>query len=115
MTIEDVFPKETIKPWGKEVLYVKTKDYVVKELYITKGHRLSLQYHDIKEESWYFVKGNVKVTHGNTSFVSLLHQFVHVPPKTIHRLEALEDSIILEVSTPHLEDICRIEDDYNRI
>jgi mannose-6-phosphate isomerase len=107
------------KPWGREVWFAYTDKYAGKILEINKGHRYSLQYHEHKIETQYVYKGKVKLTYGtdkNDLKEKILNEGekIEVTPLTIHRLEALEDSQIFEVSTPDLEDVVKLEDDYGR-
>jgi len=114
--------REVIKPWGKEVIWAETKDYVGKLLYINEGHKLSLQYHEEKEETILVISGELEITvsdHGRRG-VSVLKlsegETYHVTPGTIHRFSAtLGTNVVLaEVSTNHLDDVVRLEDDYDR-
>jgi len=107
------------KPWGREIWFAETKDYAGKILEIKKGHRYSLQYHEIKEETQYIRKGKVLLTYGENK--DTLQEKVinegecfHVKPFVIHRVEALEDSEIFEVSTNKLDDVVKLDDDYGR-
>lgn len=104
------------KPWGYEVIWAETKDYVGKLLYIKKGHRLSKQYHNIKEETIYVVNGVLYNEDENDKITKILPgENFHVSPKQIHRFCAKEcDVELMEVSTPHLSDVVRLEDDYRR-
>lgn len=108
------------KPWGKEIWFAYTSDYAGKILIVNKGHRLSLQYHNKKEETLYLDEGILKITSGKingrlrTKTVKAGYIF-HVPPKTVHRTQAVSDCRIIEVSTPYLSDIVRLQDDYKRI
>ncbi|MEK7672988.1 MAG: cupin [Patescibacteria group bacterium] len=108
-----------LKPWGKEIWFAHTEKYAGKILHITKGHRYSLQYHERKEETQYIYKGQVKLTYG-TDEANLQDKILNagdkidVRPYTIHRLEALEDSEVFEVSTPELDDVVKLQDDYGR-
>ena len=107
------------KPWGREIWFAYTDEYAGKILEIKKGHRYSLQYHEKKRETQFVYKGKVKLTYG-TEKDSLQEKIlnagdkIEVHPYTIHRLEALEDSEVFEVSTPDLDDVVKIEDDYGR-
>ena len=114
--------REVQKPWGHEVIWAETKDYVGKLLYINEGHKLSLQYHEEKEETILVVSGELEITvsdHGRRG-VSVLKlsegETYHVTPGTIHRFSAtLGTNVVLaEVSTNHLDDVVRLEDDYDR-
>lgn len=107
-------PKVVEKPWGREIWYAHTDHYAGKVLHVTAGHRLSLQKHNIKEETLYLLSGKVTLTYGGETYDWAPGQFVHIPPNTVHRFEAIEDSVLLEVSTPFLEDVVRLEDDYKR-
>lgn len=117
--MEKVLPRKTQKPWGYELLYAFTPQYAGKVLFVKKGHRLSLQYHAEKDESLYVQCGKVLFTLNQrgkmTETVGEFGFSIHLPPGTIHRIEALEDALILEVSTPQLSDIFRLEDDYGRV
>lgn len=113
----------TKKPWGEERLFALTKNYAGKMLIIRKGHRLSLQFHENKEETLYVEEGVLKLTIGSHAkrtegmkvrIVTAGHIF-HLPPKTVHRMEAMKDCRLIEVSTPQLDDVVRLQDDYNRI
>lgn len=114
--------REVIKPWGKEVIWAETKDYVGKLLYINEGHKLSLQYHEQKEETILVVAGNLEVfvSDNERRGISVLKlsegDTYHVRPHTIHRFSAtLGTNVVLaEVSTNYLDDVVRLEDDYDR-
>lgn len=107
------------KPWGYELIWAQTKDYVGKVLHINKGHQLSLQYHEIKEETIFISSGVMKFLIENDQGEMdevLLHpgEAHHVAVKRKHRMIAVEDCDVFEVSTPHLEDVVRLEDSYGR-
>jgi mannose-6-phosphate isomerase-like protein (cupin superfamily) len=111
--------KKVDKPWGYELIWAKTKDYVGKVLHINKGHQLSLQYHEIKEETIMISKGKMKFVFeekpGELVDIILNEGDVHhIPPKKQHRMIAIEDCDVFEVSTPHLDDVVRISDSYGR-
>jgi len=114
--------REVIKPWGREVIFAETKDYVGKLLYINEGHKLSLQYHEEKEETILVISGKLEIFvsgHGRRGLSSLKlseGDTYHIPPGTIHRFSAsLGTNVVLtEVSTNHLDDVVRLEDDYDR-
>ena len=108
------------KPWGYELIWAHTDGYVGKVLFVRAGHSLSLQFHREKEESWLVQSGRAKLELGDVG-ETVLHQEVvgpgaafHYVPGTVHRVTALEDTTILEVSTPHLDDVVRLEDAYGR-
>lgn len=109
------------KPWGEERWFAHNERYAGKLLLLKKGHRLSLQYHEVKHEVQYLESGRVKYTLGRVDRPGEFREVVAesgtavvLPPGAIHRMEALEDSRVFEVSTPELEDLVRIEDDYGR-
>jgi mannose-6-phosphate isomerase-like protein (cupin superfamily) len=101
------------KPWGFEKIHYVGK-YVVKELFIKKGHRLSLQYHKVKTETLVLMSGIARVVAGEDSEVMVAGYVKHIEPGTVHRIEAWEDAVFIECSTPELEDVVRLEDDYGR-
>jgi mannose-6-phosphate isomerase-like protein (cupin superfamily) len=108
-----------LKPWGREIWFAHTDKYAGKILEIKKGHRYSLQYHEKKEETQYIYKGQAKFTYG-TEESNLQEKILNkgdkidVRPYTIHRLEAIEDTEVFEVSTPELNDVVKLADDYGR-
>ena len=107
------------KPWGREVWFAHNEKYAGKILEIKKGHRYSLQFHEQKRESQYVYSGKVKFTYGpdeNNLQEAILGpgEKLEVIPPMIHRAEALEDSQIFEVSTPELNDVVKLQDDYGR-
>jgi mannose-6-phosphate isomerase len=107
------------KPWGYELIWAHTDQYVGKILHVNRGEALSLQMHRIKDETMYVLSGRVRVEVGDA--VDRLERFeltpgqaIHLVPGTVHRVEALEDTDLLEASTPHLDDLVRFEDRYGR-
>jgi mannose-6-phosphate isomerase len=111
--------EKTDKPWGYEVLWAQTDDYVAKLMQIRAGHRMSLQYHKKKEETLYVMSGFLIVweSEDDKDFSCLKPgDIYHVKPGQIHRFgaETSQDTMIIEVSTNHLDDVIRIQDDYNR-
>lgn len=106
------------KPWGYELHWAKTERYVGKLIHVNAGHALSLQYHNLKDETIYLHSGRllfaIQVDGGLTEREMLPGERVHITPKTIHRMTAIEDSDIFEVSTPELHDVVRLEDRYGR-
>jgi quercetin dioxygenase-like cupin family protein len=122
-------PKIVEKPWGREIWFADQPAYAGKLLEVRQGCRLSLQYHERKIETLYLLSGRVRLTYRATSpgavpstvavtpadqFEWLPGRALHVPPRTVHRFEALEDSVLAEVSTPELTDIVRLQDDFSR-
>ena len=106
------------KPWGEEILFAHTERYAGKVLRVRAGEALSLQYHERKDEALYLHEGRVRATLGRDGAdeVRLLGpgDAIHLAPGTRHRLEALEDAVLFEVSTPELDDVVRLEDRYGR-
>jgi len=113
-------PQIKLKPWGREVWWANTKKYAGKILEVKKGGRLSLQYHRFKEETQYLLSGKVELTYGTDAKrlkkkTILPGTVFHIEPKLIHRIEGIAaTSVIFEVSTPHLKDVIRLDDDYGR-
>ena len=107
------------KPWGHEVIWARTGDYVGKMLFIRKGQKLSLQYHNLKEETIYLHSGEMLFTvdEGGALVVKTLRpgDAYHIPPGTRHRMEAVQDCEVFEASTPQLDDVVRLEDAYGRV
>ena len=108
------------KPWGYELIWAHSEHYCGKLLFIRKGEQLSLQFHNEKDESWLVHSGRAKLELGDAG-QRLLHEEVIGPgaafryrPGTVHRVTAIEDTTIIEVSTPQLDDIVRLEDLYGR-
>jgi mannose-6-phosphate isomerase-like protein (cupin superfamily) len=107
------------KPWGYELRWGVTDRYAGKVLHINKGEALSLQYHERKDEYQYVVKGAVDIELGGPDGVLNKHRMkagdtLHIAPGTRHRLTAVEDTDIFEVSTPEIDDVVRLEDRYGR-
>lgn len=107
------------KPWGYELIWGQTQDYVGKILHIEAGGTLSLQYHRVKDETMYLLSGEVELLLGDHEDAMELHvlvpgQSAHLPPGRRHRLRARVASDVLEVSTPQLDDVVRLLDDYGR-
>ena len=106
------------KPWGYEIHWAKTDRYVGKIIHINQGQALSLQYHNIKDETIYVLSGRLlfEIEEGGTLVQKEMTpgQAVHVTPPTVHRMTGLTDVDVLEASTPELTDVVRIEDRYGR-
>jgi quercetin dioxygenase-like cupin family protein len=112
-----IIPRK-IKPWGHEDLWAFTDKYVGKILFIKAGHRLSKQYHNIKDETIHVLSGDLKLYLNEMENEILAYEGAsfRIHPGLIHRFEATNDDVILlEVSTPELDDIVRLKDDYDRI
>jgi mannose-6-phosphate isomerase len=113
-------PRRVEKPWGYELIWAHADVYVGKILFVRAGHSLSLQFHKEKDESWYVQAGRAELELGDVGQRALNHEIIgegasfHFVPGTVHRVTALEDTTILEVSTPQLDDVVRLEDAYGR-
>ncbi len=113
-------PRKTEKPWGYELLFALTPRYAGKVIFVQKDHRLSLQYHANKNETMIIQRGKVLMQIGKDinklkSVTLNTGDSIHIPALTRHRLQALEDTTIFEVSTPEIEDVVRLADDYGRV
>jgi mannose-6-phosphate isomerase len=108
------------KPWGHELIWALSEDYCGKVLFVKAGFALSLQFHKQKDESWLVQSGRAKLELGDVGQKVLNEEVISAGtafryrPGTVHRVTALEDTTILEVSTPHLDDVVRLEDLYGR-
>jgi mannose-6-phosphate isomerase len=108
------------KPWGYELIWARTERYAGKILFVRAGESLSLQFHNVKDEAWYVLSGRAELELGGPGERVLNREIVsggaafHFPPGTVHRLTAVEDTTIVEVSTPQLDDVVRLEDRYGR-
>ncbi len=106
------------KPWGYELIWAQTDRYVGKVLHVNKGEALSYQYHRVKDETIRLLNGAMDMdleTNGVRSKVSLKPgDCLHIVPGVKHRMVAVEDCDVLEVSTPELDDVVRLEDRYGR-
>jgi mannose-6-phosphate isomerase-like protein (cupin superfamily) len=107
------------KPWGQEQVIEINDRYMVKKLTMWKGHRCSLQFHNKKQETIYVLSGRLKIYIGQSpqdlsERIYLPHDTITLTPGIIHRMEAVEDSVYLEASTPEMDDVVRLSDDYSR-
>lgn len=107
------------KPWGHELIWANTDRYVGKILHIRAGEALSLQYHRVKDETIMLLSGRMELISFSdgeppTSRVLVPREPVHIPPGLRHRMIALEDTDVVEVSTTELDDVVRLEDRYGR-
>ena len=112
-------PRRVDKPWGYELIWAVAEAYVGKILFVEAGHSLSLQFHRQKDESWYVQSGHAKLELGPEGGALVESEIgagdaFRYRPGTVHRVTAIDDTTILEVSTPHLEDVVRLEDSYGR-
>jgi mannose-6-phosphate isomerase len=114
-----VDPRRVEKPWGWELVWAETDAYVGKLLFVRAGQALSLQYHEVKDEAWLVREGRASVELGDVGDELETIEIgpgdaLHYPPGTVHRITALDDTLIVEVSTPHLDDVVRLQDRYGR-
>jgi mannose-6-phosphate isomerase-like protein (cupin superfamily) len=107
------------KPWGREEVVEINNKYMVKKLTMWAGHRCSLQYHNIKTETIFVLSGVLKIAQGTSQ--NLLEEKLYrsgdtitITPGLIHRMEGIEDAVYLEASTPEMDDVVRLVDDYKR-
>jgi mannose-6-phosphate isomerase len=112
-------PYRVEKPWGYEIIWAKADRYVGKILHIEPGHVLSLQYHNIKDESIYVLTGEIilRVQRADELVECRVRagESFHIPPKQIHQFEAVVVTDLLEASTPELDDVVRLKDRYGRV
>jgi len=108
------------KPWGHETIWASNELYVGKILHINAGHKLSVQYHNVKDETVYLLSGELRYwvklpgTDALQDMRLVTGQAFRITPGTVHYMEAVTDCDILEASTPHLDDVVRLEDAYGR-
>jgi mannose-6-phosphate isomerase len=113
-------PRRVEKPWGWELIWAVAEAYVAKTLFVRADESLSLQFHREKDESWFVESGRARLELGVAGQEALDEEIVtagacfRFRPGTVHRVTALEDTTILEVSTPQLDDVVRLEDRYGR-
>jgi mannose-6-phosphate isomerase len=114
-------PRRVDKPWGHELIWAHTDRYVGKILHIEKGEALSLQYHQVKDETLYILSGRLRLELGTTDDgpLSVLDlrpgEAIRLPAGTRHRLSAIEACDVLEASTPEIDDVVRLADRYGRV
>ena len=122
MTFADTLrfdPRFVDKPWGSELIWALSDEYCGKILTVNPEESLSLQYHEQKDESWYVVEGMATLELGETDSELVSIEIrpgdaFRFKPGTRHRVTAIETLRVLEVSTPHLDDVVRVEDRYGR-
>ena len=112
-------PRRVEKPWGWELVWAEAEAYVGKLLFVRAGQALSLQYHEVKDEAWLVQQGRASLelgeVGGELETVEIAEgDAFRYRPGTVHRVTAIEDLLIVEVSTPHLDDVVRLEDRYGR-
>jgi mannose-6-phosphate isomerase-like protein (cupin superfamily) len=110
--------RRVAKPWGEEIIFAHTERYAGKVLKVRAGESLSLQYHERKDEALYLWEGRLRVHIERDGRVEDRvvepGEALHFPPGTRHRIEAIVDAVLFEVSTPELDDVVRLEDRYGR-
>ena len=112
-------PRKVEKPWGWELVWAEAEDYVGKLLFVRAGESLSLQYHEVKDESWLVQEGRAMLELGDVggeleTFEIAEGDAFRFRPRTVHRVTAVEDTLVIEVSTPELADVVRLDDRYGR-
>ena len=113
-------PERVEKPWGWELIWAHSEQYVGKLLFVRAGQALSKQFHNVKDESWYFHEGRAELELNAPGEAVEQSEVVgpgaafRLKPGTVHKLTALDDTLVIEVSTPQLDDIVRLEDRYGR-
>lgn len=115
-----VSPTRVEKPWGHELIWAHTEQYVGKILHVKAGHVLSVQYHERKDETIHLLRGRVRLLIGPAAdrleeVPFAQGESIRITPRTVHRVEAISDADILEASTSQLDDVIRIEDRYGRV
>jgi mannose-6-phosphate isomerase len=118
--MEEALPREIPRPWGSELWIAHTDRYAGKILRVRAGQRLSIQFHEAKDETSFVLSGRVIVGQGKSADTMVMRELGpgdswHNPPRLVHTMEAVEDSEIMEVSTPELDDVVRLEDRYGRV
>ena len=119
MSAYATIPRRVEKPWGWELVWAETESYVGKLLHVRAGQALSLQYHEVKDEAWLVQEGRASLELGEVG--GKLETVEIGPgdtfryrPRTVHRVTAIDDLTIVEISTNHLDDVVRLEDHYGR-
>jgi mannose-6-phosphate isomerase-like protein (cupin superfamily) len=112
-------PHHVEKPWGEEIWWAQTEQYAGKILHVKAGHQLSLQMHREKDETSYLLSGRLRLTHGPDADDLTIEEVGpgyswRVEPGTVHTIEAIEDAVVLEASTPQVDDVVRLKDRYGR-
>ncbi|MDP9152376.1 MAG: cupin domain-containing protein [Myxococcota bacterium] len=110
--------RRVTKPWGYEIVWAETERYVGKILHINAGQKLSRQYHVKKDETFLVQTGEMNLEVGQDPELKVIvmraGDAFHCPPRTVHRMAAVTDVDVIEVSTPELDDVVRLEDAYGR-
>lgn len=118
--MEESLPREVPKPWGSELWFAHTDKYAGKILRVRAGCRLSVQFHEEKDETSFVLSGRVVVSQGESADTLTAREFGpggswRNSPGVVHTLEAVVDAEIIEVSTPELDDVIRLSDRYGRV
>jgi len=115
--VQDV-PYRVEKPWGHELIWARTERYVGKVLHVRAGHALSLQYHNQKDETLHVLSGELLLRIGTLEKMEertfRAGESVRIRAGTVHQIEAITDTDVLEASTPELDDLVRLSDRYGR-
>lgn len=116
---EGRLPRRVEKPWGHELWFAQTERYAGKLLHVRAGQRLSVQYHERKDETSYLLSGRLLLSTGASADSLTVSELAagavwRTEPGQVHTIEALEDAVVIEVSTPELDDVVRLTDDYGR-
>lgn len=120
MEVQDgKLPRRVDKPWGHELWFALTERYAGKLLHVQAGQRLSVQYHEEKDESSYLLSGRLLLHRGPSADELTATELTagavwRNKPRQVHTIEALENAVVVEVSTPELDDVVRLTDDYGR-
>lgn len=112
-------PRRVEKPWGHELWFAQTEHYAGKLLHVRAGQRLSVQFHEEKDETSYLLSGRLRLSQGPNAELLVATELEpgaawRNQPGQVHTIEALEDAVVVEVSTPELDDVVRLADDYGR-
>jgi mannose-6-phosphate isomerase len=111
-------PYRVEKPWGHELVWARTDRYAGKILHVNAGHVLSCQYHNVKDETMHVLSGELVLRLGQGAELQERRlragESVRIPPGTVHQIEAIVDTDVLEASTAELEDLVRLSDRYGR-
>jgi mannose-6-phosphate isomerase-like protein (cupin superfamily) len=115
-----LIPRRVAKPWGHELIWAETSQYVGKLLHVRAGEALSLQYHREKDETLHLLAGRVRFWVGEvgadpTEIELAQGESIRIRPGTVHRIQAVDDADILEASTAQLADVVRLKDRYGRV
>lgn len=116
---ENTAPKRVAKPWGEEIWFALTDAYAGKILRVDAGQRLSVQRHERKDETSYLLSGRALVSQGPSAEAMATRELGpgerwRNETGVVHTIEALEDCVVVEVSTPEVDDVVRLEDRYGR-